>query len=122
MLSLTVRHLTITEFLVQMRQGLSKAAHEAERLGKIGRLRLEVANLQRRRGRALRRAGEAVYQLGAGTFAVPGDVEAHLAQVREFEAEMAVKPGRGRVAEGEAASRSATRGRSRLIRDGSTGT
>ncbi len=82
----------MTEFLVQMRRGLSKAAYEAERLGKIGRLRLEVANLQRRRGRALRRAGEAVYQLvGAGTLAVPEDVEAHLAQVREFEAEMAVK-------------------------------
>lgn len=82
----------MTELLVQIKRGLSKAAREAKRLGKIGRLRLDVANLQRRRGRALRRAGEAVYQLvGAGSFAVPEDVEAHLAQVREFEAEMAVK-------------------------------
>jgi hypothetical protein len=82
----------MTEFLLQMRRGLSKAAQEAERLGKIGRLRLEVANLQRRRGRALRRAGEAVYRLvGSGALAVPEEVDLHLAQAREFEAEMAVK-------------------------------
>lgn len=82
----------MTEFLLQVRRGLSKAAQEAERLGKIGRLRLEVANLQRRRGRALRRAGEVVYRLvGAGALTVPAEVDAHLAQAREFEAEMAVK-------------------------------
>lgn len=82
----------MTEFLLQMKRGLSKAAREAERLGKIGRLRLEVANLQRRRGRALRRAGEAVYRLvGSGALIVPEEVETHLAQAREFEAEMAVR-------------------------------
>lgn len=82
----------MTELLVQVRRGFSKAAQEAERLGKIGRLKLEIANLQRKRGRALRRAGETVYQLvGAGALALPEDVETHLAQVREFEAEMAVK-------------------------------
>lgn len=82
----------MAELLVQVRRGLSKAAHEAERLGKIGRLKLEIANLQRKRSRALRRAGETVYRIvGAGGLSVPEDVEAHLAQVREYEAEMAVK-------------------------------
>ncbi len=81
----------MTELLTQVKQGLSRAAREAERLGKLARLRLEIANLQRLRGAALRRAGEKVYQLvGAGRLAVPEEVEVHLAHVREFEAETAV--------------------------------
>lgn len=104
----------MSEFLDQVKRGLSKAADEAERLTRIGRLRLEISNLRRKRAWALREAGETLFALvEAGKQVAPPEVEAHLAQAREAEKEAAVRQAEIeslRVRAGEPAAAPPTRG------------